>query len=83
MLLVQSQAYRQEFGFDASNVLVVNLYGPDNFRSGERTSPLIRSVGRSVGRQTIEIWGGGATPGFLYVGAARGVVAALGSGAGQ
>ena len=32
MLLVQSQAYRQEFGFDAPNVLLVNLYGPhDNF----------------------------------------------------
>src|SRR5262249_16444642 len=32
MLLVQSQAYRQEFGFDAVNVLLVNLYGPgDNF----------------------------------------------------
>src|SRR5206468_9526797 len=32
MLLVQSRAYRQEFGFDGSNVLLVNLYGPhDNF----------------------------------------------------
>src|SRR5574337_1097816 len=32
MLLVQSQAYRQEFGFDGVNVLLVNLYGPhDNF----------------------------------------------------
>jgi GDP-L-fucose synthase len=32
MLLVQSQAYRQEFGYDAVNVLLVNLYGPgDNF----------------------------------------------------
>jgi len=35
MLLVQSAAYRQEFGFDASNVMLVNLYGPrDNFDPG-------------------------------------------------
>ena len=84
MLLVQSQAYRQEFGFDASNVLVVNLYGPhDNFdpESSHVIPALIRKCVEAVetGADTIEVWGTGkATREFLYVeDAARGVVAAL------
>ena len=84
MLLVQSQAYRQEFGFDASNVLVVNLYGPhDNFdpESSHVIPALIRKCVEAVesGADTIEVWGTGqATREFLYVeDAARGIVAAL------
>ena len=84
MLLVQSQAYRQEFGFDASNVLVVNLYGPhDNFdpESSHVIPALIRKCVEAVesGADTIEVWGTGkATREFLYVeDAARGVAAAL------
>ena len=84
MLLVQSQAYRQEFGFDASNVLVVNLYGPhDNFdpESSHVIPALIRKCVEAVetGADVIEVWGTGqATREFLYVeDAARGVVAAL------
>ncbi|HEX7077720.1 MAG TPA: GDP-L-fucose synthase [Candidatus Eisenbacteria bacterium] len=84
MLLVQSQAYRQEFGFDASNVLVVNLYGPgDNFHPD--TSHVIPALIRKCleatesGAKEIEVWGTGkATREFLYVDdAARGIVAAL------
>jgi GDP-L-fucose synthase len=84
MLLVQSQAYRQEFGFDASNVLVVNLYGPhDNFdpESSHVIPALIRKCVEAVevGADTIEVWGTGrATREFLYVeDAAAGIVAAM------
>jgi GDP-L-fucose synthase len=84
MLLVQSQAYRDEYGFDASNVLVVNLYGPgDNFdpESSHVVPALIRKcvLAADAGLPEIEIWGtGNATREFLYVeDAARGIVAAL------
>jgi GDP-L-fucose synthase len=83
MLLVQSQAYRQEFGFDASNVLLVNLYGPhDNFDTGTShvIPALIRKCSEAVegGRTEVTIWGtGDATREFLYVDdAARGIVTA-------
>ena len=84
MLLVQSQAYRQEFGFDGVNVLVVNLYGPhDNF--DPETSHVIPALIRKcleaaeAGAPTIEVWGTGrATREFLYVeDAATGIVSAL------
>ncbi len=83
MLLVQSQAYRQEFGFDGSNVLVVNLYGPhDNFHphTSHVIPALIRKCVEAVEAraQEIEVWGtGNATREFLYVeDAARGIAAA-------
>jgi GDP-L-fucose synthase len=84
MLLVQSQAYRQEFGFDAVNVLLVNLYGPgDNF--DPETSHVIPALIRKFleaaerGDQEVEIWGTGrATREFLYVeDAAEAIVSAL------
>ena len=73
MLLVQSQAYRQEFGFDAANVMLVNLYGPgDNF--DPETSHVIPALIRKCieaeeqGKSEVEIWGTGrATREFLYV----------------
>src|SRR5258706_8460737 len=85
MLLVQSQAYRQEFGFDAVNILLVNLYGPgDNF--DPETSHVIPALIRKcveaadAGATEVEVWGTGkATREFLYVeDAARGVITALG-----
>ncbi len=84
MLLVQSQAYRQEFGFDAANVLLVNLYGPgDNF--DPETSHVIPALIRKCieaaerGQREVEIWGTGkATREFLYVeDAADAIVSAL------
>ena len=84
MLLVQSRAYRDEFGFDAVNLLAVNLYGPgDNF--DPETSHVIPALIRKcveaaeAGQKEIEVWGtGNATREFLYVeDAARGIVAAL------
>src|SRR6185503_491680 len=73
MLLVQSDAYRREFGFDAVNVMLVNLYGPhDNFdpRSSHVIPALIRKCVEAVdaGAEEIEVWGTGkATREFLYV----------------
>ncbi len=84
MLLVQSQAYRQEFGFDASNVLLVNLYGPgDNFdpESSHVIPALIRRCVEAAEANAPEIvvWGtGNATREFLYVeDAALGLVRAF------
>jgi GDP-L-fucose synthase len=83
MLLVQSQAYRQEFGFDAPNVLLVNLYGPhDNFNpeSSHVIPALIRKCVEAVESRAmqIDVWGtGNATREFLYVeDAAEGIVTA-------
>ena len=84
MLLVQSDAYRREFGFDAVNVMLVNLYGPgDNF--DPETSHVIPALVRKCveaaerGAPEVEIWGSGqATREFLYVeDAAEAIVLAL------
>jgi GDP-L-fucose synthase len=84
MLLVQSQAYRQEFGFPSTNVLLVNLYGPgDNFDpdSSHVIPALIRKCVDAVtsGAREIEVWGtGNATREFLFVAdAAEALVLAL------
>jgi GDP-L-fucose synthase len=73
MLLVQSQAYRQQYGFNSIFLLPVNLYGPgDNFdpASSHVIPALIRKVveARKAGGDEIEVWGTGrATREFLYV----------------
>jgi GDP-L-fucose synthase len=73
MLLVQAQAYRQEYGFDAITLLPVNLYGPgDNFdpASSHVIPALIRKAveARDAGRDHIPVWGtGAASREFLYV----------------
>jgi len=84
MLLVQSQAYRQEFGFASTNVLLVNLYGPgDNFdpASSHVIPALIRKCVEAVesGAREIEVWGtGSATREFLFAAdAAEALVLAL------
>ena len=83
MLLVQSQAYRQQYGFNSIFLLPLNLYGPgDNFdpKSSHVISALIKKVhdAKQEGRNEIEVWGGGkATRGFLYVkDAAEGILLA-------
>lgn len=82
-LLVQCQAYRQQYGMNAIYLLPVNLYGPrDNFdvKSSHVIPALIRKCveAREEGRPEIECWGdGSATREFLYVeDAADGVIAA-------
>jgi GDP-L-fucose synthase len=73
MLLVQSQAYRQEYGYDAVNVLLVNLYGPgDNFdpETSHVIPALIRKCVEAADTKadTLAVWGTGkATREFLYV----------------
>ena len=83
MLLVQSQAYRQQYGFNSIFVLPVNLYGPaDNFSpSSSHVIPaLIKKCCDAMkkGDKSITVWGTGkATREFLYVDdAARGIIAA-------
>jgi GDP-L-fucose synthase len=73
MLLVQCQAYRQQYGLNAIYLLPVNLYGPrDNFdpESSHVIPALIRKGVEAVdaGRSEIVCWGdGSATREFLYV----------------
>ena len=83
MLLVQAQAYREQYGFNAIYLLPVNLYGPrDNFdpESSHVIPALIRKFveAKKEGSDTVEVWGtGSASREFLYVDdAARGVVLA-------
>jgi GDP-L-fucose synthase len=80
-LLVQLQAYRQQYGFNGIYLLPVNLYGPeDNFdpRSSHVIPALIRKVqeAQDKGEKQIPVWGDGSpTREFLYSeDAARGIV---------
>jgi GDP-L-fucose synthase len=83
MLLVQAQAYRQQYGFNAIFLLPVNLYGPlDNFDPGSShvIPALIKKFVEATenGVKEVEVWGdGSATREFLYVDdAAEGIVRA-------
>jgi GDP-L-fucose synthase len=83
MLLVQSQAYRQQYGYNSIFLLPVNLYGPgDNFdlESSHVIPALIRKCveARDKGEDTIVAWGDGSpTREFLYVeDAAEGILLA-------
>jgi GDP-L-fucose synthase len=83
MLLVQSQAYRQQYGFNCIYLLPVNLYGPDdNFDPdfSHVIPALIKKVfeAKETGESHITVWGTGkATREFLYVqDAAEGIVLA-------
>jgi GDP-L-fucose synthase len=73
MLLVQAQAYRQQYGFNAVYLLPVNLYGPgDSFdpANSHVIPALIKKCCDAVdsGAQSIELWGTGrASREFLYV----------------
>lgn len=73
MLLVQAQAYRQQYGFNAIYLLPVNLYGPgDNFNpaSSHVIPALIRKCleAKAKGDEKIIAWGDGSpTREFIYV----------------
>lgn len=73
MMLVQGQAYRQQYGFNAVHLVVANLYGPgDNFdlHTGHVIPALIRKCLHAVahGEKEVVVWGDGrATREFLYV----------------
>lgn len=83
MLLVQSQAYRQQYGYNSIFLLPVNLYGPgDNLgsRSSHVIPALILKCVEAVeqGADRIEVWGDGTpTREFLYLeDAAEGILLA-------
>lgn len=83
MMLVQAQAYRQQYGFNAIYLLPVNMYGPgDNFDpdSSHVIPALIKKFeeARLSNAPEVEVWGTGKpTREFLYVGdAARAILLA-------
>jgi len=83
MLLVQSQAYRDQYGFNSVVVFPVNLYGPrDNFdpETSHVIPALIRKIDEAMrsGSGEVVLWGDGTpTREFLYVeDAADGILAA-------
>ncbi|MFN0074426.1 MAG: GDP-L-fucose synthase family protein [Chloroflexota bacterium] len=83
MLLVQAQAYREQYGFNATYILPVNLYGPnDNFdpASSHVIPALIKKFveAKEQGLPSVEIWGDGSpSREFLFVDdAAEGIVLA-------
>jgi GDP-L-fucose synthase len=83
MLLVQSQAYRDQYGYNSIFLMPVNLYGPrDNFNpeSSHVIPALIRKCleAKKTGSESIEVWGDGSpTREFLYVeDAAEGILLA-------
>lgn len=73
MMLVQTQAYRQEFGFNGVHLLMVNLFGPwDNFDL--ETSHVIPAMIRKFlaakrrGDKSVTLWGDGTpTREFIYI----------------
>jgi len=73
MMLVQSQAYREQYGFNSIFLLPVNLYGPgDNFdpRSSHVIPALIKKCFDAIDRHSdiLDVWGTGtATREFFYV----------------
>ncbi len=73
MLLVQAQAYRQQYGFNAVYLLPVNMYGPEDSFDPQKShviAAIIKKVyeAKKEGRDYIEVWGTGkATREFLYV----------------
>ena len=83
MMLVQSKAYRQQYGFNSINLLLSNLYGPgDNFdlESSHVIPAIIRKCIEAVkdNKKEVEVWGtGNASREFLYVeDAARAIILA-------
>lgn len=83
MMLVQSQAYREQYGFNSIFVLPVNLYGPrDNFdlKTSHVIPALIRKAieAQERGEKELVVWGDGSpTREFLYVeDAAEGILTA-------
>jgi GDP-L-fucose synthase len=83
MLLVQAQAYRQQYGYNAVFLLPVNLYGPgDNFNpaSSHVIPALIRKCveAKDAGVEEVVVWGDGSpTREFLFVDdAAEGILLA-------
>lgn len=83
MMLVQGQAYRAEYGFNAIHLLLMNLYGPGDHFEADRSHVIPALIRRFVdaaaaGVPEVVVWGDGlATREFLHVDdAARGILLA-------
>ncbi|HET7343499.1 MAG TPA: NAD-dependent epimerase/dehydratase family protein, partial [Methylomirabilota bacterium] len=83
MLLVQGQAYRAQYGFNAVHLLLMNLYGPGDHFEPDRSHVIAALIRRMLeasetGAAELVVWGDGlATREFLYVDdAARGLALA-------
>ncbi len=83
MMLVQTQAYRQQYGFNGVHLLMINLYGPGESFDPENShviGALIKKFCDALrtGEERVEVWGTGkATREFLYAeDAAEGIVLA-------
>jgi GDP-L-fucose synthase len=83
MMLVQTQAYREEYGFNGVHLLLVNMYGPYddfNLETSHVIPALIRKFVEAIenNKKEVEVWGTGkASREFLYVeDAARGIILA-------
>ena len=83
MMLVQSQAYRQQYNFNSIHLLMVNLYGPGddlNLESSHVISALIKKFADAAknNKEYVEVWGTGiASREFLYAkDAAEGILLA-------
>ena len=84
MMLVQSQAYRKEFGFNAIYIIPANLYGPSDHFSKTHSHVIPATIMKfddaiKTGTKRVEVWGTGkASREFLYVkDAALGIILAL------
>jgi GDP-L-fucose synthase len=73
MLLVQAQAYREQYGFNAIYLLPVNLYGPRDSFDPQKSHVIPALIKKCIdaveqGKRAIEVWGAGmASREFLYV----------------
>lgn len=84
MMMVQTQSYHQQYGFNGIHILMINLYGPhDDFdlKTSHVIPALIRKFleAKENKKEQVELWGTGkASREFLYVDdAARGIIHAL------
>src|SRR3989344_9503031 len=84
MMLVQAQAYRKEFGFNAIYIIPANLYGPSDHFSKTHSHVIPATIMKfddaiKTGKKQVEVWGTGkASREFLYVrDAAEGIILAL------
>ncbi|MBU6500530.1 MAG: NAD-dependent epimerase/dehydratase family protein [Patescibacteria group bacterium] len=69
MLLVQAQAYRRQYGFNAIHLLLTSMYGSGEHKDGGPIPSIIQRVAdaRKSGSKYIEVWGTGKpTRDFLY-----------------
>jgi len=80
-LVAQARAYRRQWGFDSSHVVLTNLYGPGDDFDPETAGVVPANIRRCIrarerGASSITVWGSGApTRDFLYVrDAARGIL---------